>query len=337
MRGSSESRAAALFCTPAFLLLGFSVVLPFLVAVGITFTNQRLLSPNPTAWVGLENYVRLLAIDVVTLDDAASLRDVLRADDAYRGFKELTRFGWGEKQTVVVARDPLFWRSLRNTFGFAFLVIPLQCGTALGLAMLVNRSFWARTLFRTGFFAPVVTSMVVVAIVWSFLYNDSIGLLNQLLRSLSGGWLEGIDWIGDERFALIAVVIMSAWQGAGFQMLIFLSGLQSIPSSLYEASMLDGASGWQRFWYVTLPGLKNTTIFVVVSTTIAAFALFTQVDVMTRGGPNDATSTLIHQAVRAGFREQDVSYGSTIAVVFFVLVLAVALLQKRITQDDAEA
>ncbi|MEO1339453.1 MAG: sugar ABC transporter permease, partial [Myxococcota bacterium] len=144
----------------------------------------------------------------------------------------------------------------------------------------------------------------------------------------------GVDWLGDERFALLAVVIMSAWQGAGFQMLIFLAGLQSIDPILYEAAKMDGANAWHRFRHVTWPGLHNTTIFVVISTTIAAFGLFTQIDVMTQGGPSDSTSTLIYHAVRTGFREQDVAYGSAVAVVFFCMVLAVTLVQRALGDRD---
>jgi multiple sugar transport system permease protein len=173
--------------------------------------------------------------------------------------------------------------------------------------------------------------MVVVSIVWSFLYNPSVGLMNQFFGSITGGAIDNVDWLGNETLAMPSIVVMSAWQGAGFQMLIFLAGLQSIDRGLYEAAKVDGANGWQRFRHVTLPSLRNTTVFVIISTTIAAFALFTQIDVMTQGGPNDSTSTLIFHAVRTGYRQMNVAYGSTIAVVFFLLVLCVALIQKAIT------
>ena len=128
---------------------------------------------------------------------------------------------------------------------------------------------------------------------------------------------------------------MSAWQGAGFQMLVFLAGLQSIPAEQYEAATLMGANAWQRFIHVTLPGLRNTIIFVLVSTTLLAFGLFTQVDVMTSGGPLDSTSTVVYHAVRTGFREQDIGYGSTITLVFFLVVLAVSLLQRVLVAKGA--
>ncbi|MEM7677344.1 MAG: sugar ABC transporter permease [Myxococcota bacterium] len=347
--------AGPLFCVPALGLLLFAVVIPFFVAFAITFTDQRLLSPNPTRFVGLENYRRLLAIDLVEIPRVdlvptgtsaretpsesggepqfERLRTVLKGE-GYRGFRRLVSADVFERRFAIVARDPIFYRSIYNTLLFVFMVLPLQCGFALVLALIVNQKFPGRTVFRTLYFAPVVTSMVVVSIVWSFLFNADEGLVNAALHGITGGAFSGIDWLGDERFALLAVVIMSAWQGAGFQMLIFLAGLQSIDPILYEAAKMDGANVWQRFRHVTWPGLRNTTVFVVISTTIAAFGLFTQIDVMTRGGPNDSTSTLIFHAVRTGFREQDVAYGSAVAVVFFCMVLTVTLFQRALSDPE---
>jgi multiple sugar transport system permease protein len=231
---------------------------------------------------------------------------------------------------VLAASDPLFYRSLLNTFLFAALVLPLQCGAALGLALLVNQKMRGRIFFRTVYFAPVVTSMVVASIVWAFMLNTDRGMLNELLRGLLHDPNAGPDWLGDSHYALPAIALMSAWQGAGFQMLVFLAGLQSISPELYEAATLMGANAWQRFVHVTLPGLRNTIIFVLVSTTLLAFGLFTQVDVMTSGGPLDSTSTVVYHAVRSGFKEQDVGYGSTITLVFFVIVLVLSMLQRML-------
>jgi multiple sugar transport system permease protein len=155
-------------------------------------------------------------------------------------------------------------------------------------------------------------------------------MLNELLRGLLHAPNAGPDWLGDSHYALPAIALMSAWQGAGFQMLVFLAGLQSISPELYEAATLMGANAWQRFVHVTLPGLRNTIIFVLVSTTLLAFGLFTQVDVMTSGGPLDSTTTVVYHAVRSGFREQDVGYGSTITLVFFALVLALSCVQRML-------
>ncbi len=344
---SRNSRTAYLMSAPALSLLFFFLILPFLSAFYLTFTNQRLLNPNETKLVGLRNYDRLLSLNFITQEadgtktvvdeDGKSitsntyprLRRVLRKDPAYKGYREFFDWEIGTTRYVVLAKDPLFYRSFLQTLLFALLVVPLQGTLALLMAMLVNKELKGRNFFRTIFFSPVVTSMVVVSIVWAFLYNKDLGLINEYLQTLTFGLVGPIDWLGDSRYTMIAIVIMSAWQGAGFQMLIFLAGLQSISETLYEAAELDGANGFQKFWYITLPGLSNTIVFIVISTTIAAFALFTQVDVMTHGGPNDATSTVMYHVVRKGFREQDIAYGSTISVIYFVTILLISLGQKK--------
>ncbi|RME63118.1 MAG: sugar ABC transporter permease, partial [Alphaproteobacteria bacterium] len=173
-------------------------------------------------------------------------------------------------------------------------------------------------------------SMVVVSVVWAFLYDTELGLINRFLSAASFGAIGPIDWLGNASTAMPAIVLMSAWQGAGFQMLIFLAGLQNIPEELYEAARVDGANAFQRFRHITLPGLRNTMVFVVIATTVAAFGLFAQVDVMTQGGPGDATSTVIFHAVRKGVREQDIAYGATISVIYFLVIAVIAISQKRI-------
>lgn len=344
--GQDSPIAVALFASPALLLFLLFVTLPMLLAAGATFTNHRLVSPEPTRYVGLDNYRRLLALEVAVIEplrdtQGAILRDedgvryptwrqVRKAQPALDGYREAFHLDLGQSRIVLAASDPLFYRALINTFLFAALVLPLQCGAALGLALLVNQKVRGRVIFRTLYFAPVVTSMVVASIVWTFLLNTDRGLLNELLRGLLHDPNAGPDWLGDSHYALPAIALMSAWQGAGFQMLVFLAGLQSISPELYEAATLMGANAWQRFVHVTLPGLRNTIIFVLLSTTLLALGLFTQVDVMTSGGPLDSTATVVYHAVRSGFKEQDVGYGSTITLVFFVIVLALSALQRML-------
>ncbi|WP_320152679.1 sugar ABC transporter permease [uncultured Tolumonas sp.] len=331
--------------SPAFLGLILFIFVPFIMALVLSFSDQRLLSPNPTEGVGFRNYDRLLAVTLlkqdalhddqqkILLDEKGApqferLRTVLRKDPSYKGYSELSTLTFSESRFVILAKDPLFIKSFVNTIQFAILVIPLQCGAALLLALLVNMGLKGTNFFRTAYFAPVVTSMVVVSIVWTFLYHKDVGLINEFLSKISFGMIDKINWLGDPKWAMPAIVIMSAWQGAGYQMLIFLAGLQNISEDLYEAASLDGANSWQKFVNVTLPGLRNTTIFVIISTTIAAFGLFTQVSVMTAGGPADSTTTVMYHAVRKGFREQDIGYGSTISVVYFLVILAIAMGQK---------
>jgi len=341
--GRDHPLAIAGFAGPALLLFGVFILLPLLLAAAVTFTNHRLVSPEPTRYVGLENYTRLLALKIVAVEPlrdpaGAVLRDeegvrfptwrqTRRARPGLADYRPAWQFQLGERRIVLAATDPLFYRSLINTFLFALLVLPLQCGGALGLALLVNQRSAGRIFFRTVYFAPVVTSMVVASIVWSFMLNTDRGMINELLRVVTGDPNVGPDWLGESRYALPAIAVMSAWQGAGFQMLVFLAGLQSISPELYEAATLMGANAWQRFVHVTLPGLRNTIVFVIVSTLLLAFGLFTQVDVMTQGGPLDSTTTVVYHAVRTGFRQQDIGYGSTIAMVFFGIVLLVSVLQ----------
>lgn len=340
-------RYVFMMSTPALLGLFMFLVLPFLMAVVMSFTDQRLLSPNETSWVGLRNYDRLLSVSALVQEpqlDAAGqvlrdsdgqveyprLRTVLRADPAYQDYKAFTQWEIGDRRFVVLAKDPHFIQSFINTLLFVLLVVPLQCGLALVLALLINRQMKGIYLFRTVFFSPVVTSIVVVSIVWSFLYHRDLGLFNHYLQAMSFGLIGPIDWLGDPDWAMPSIVLMSAWQAAGVQMLIFLAGLQGISKDLYEAAELDGAGVWSKFRHVTLPGLRNTLVFVVISTTIQAFGLFTQVDVMTRGGPQGSTSTVMYHAVTKGFREQDIAYGSAISVIFFLVILGIALFQKRL-------
>lgn len=222
-----------------------------------------------------------------------------------------------------------FWKSLVNTIVFAAVIVPVQSGLALGLAVLVNAKVRGTNFFRTVYFLPVVTSMVVVSMLWLFMYQQN-GLINVVLSKFG---ITGPDWLGDPRTALFAIIVLSAWQAMGFHMVIWLSGLQTIPGELYEAAALDGATPWRQFLHVTWPGLRQTRTFILITITIAAFSLFTQVNIMTQGGPLDSTSTVVYQAVRTGFAQQQTGYASAISLVFFVLVMAVSLVQRFLTRD----
>jgi multiple sugar transport system permease protein len=235
----------------------------------------------------------------------------------------------GVDNFVRLFEDDTFWASLRNTIIFAAVIVPVQSACALGLAVLVNVKTRGTNFFRTVYFLPVVTSMVVVSMLWLFLYQPN-GLINQVLAKFG---IQGPDWLGDPHTALLAIILMSAWQAMGFHMVIWLSGLQTIPGELYEAAELDGAGRWQKFRYVTWPGLRQTRTFILITITIAAFALFTQVNIMTQGGPLDSTSTVVLMAVRTGFQQQQTGYASAISLVFFVLVLVVTLIQRYYTRD----
>ena len=225
--------------------------------------------------------------------------------------------------------DPVFWKSLRNTVLFAIFVVPIQAGLALALALLINVKVKGVNFFRTVYFLPVVTSMVVISMLWLFMYRQD-GLINQLLAQIG---ITGPDWLGNPTTALASILFMSVWQGVGFHMVIWLSGLQTISQDMYEASAIDGASNWQQFRYITWPALRQTRTFILVTITISAFSLFTQIQVMTQGGPLDSTSTLVFQAVRAGYQQQQTGYAAAISLIFFLLVLTVSLVQRYLTRD----
>ncbi len=234
----------------------------------------------------------------------------------------------GLRNYLRLFSDSTFYRAIGNNFLFAIIVVPIQTSFALLLAVLINQKLKLINMYRTIYFSPVVITMVVVAVVWSNLFNPGQGLINQFLKFVSFGRIKSIGWLEDTHYAFPAIMMLSIWQGVGFQMVIFLAGLQDIPAELYEAARVDGASKGQSFFFVTLPQLKNTTVFVVITTTILAFKLFTQVWVLTKGGPQNSTMTTIVYLYRQGFRELRVGYASTIAVVFFLIVLSISLVQR---------
>lgn len=290
-RSKREGHGAAYaMVAPAAVLLLLFLVIPVLLAFGLSFTNARLISPNPPRFVGLDNFIR------------------------------------------AFTADPTFIRSLINTFLFAIVVVPVQAGLGLILALLVNQKLKGTTFFRVVFFIPVVTSIVVVSILWRFMYQPD-GIINSFIDTITFGAWESVAWLNNPTTALPAIIVMSIWQAVGFHMIIWLSGLQTIPEELYEAARMDGADAWQQFKNVTWPGLRPTMIFILVTITIAALGLFVQIDVMTQGGPVDSTTTLVYHAVRRGYREQQTGYGSAISLIFFVLVLIVAMVQRFLTRD----
>jgi len=240
----------------------------------------------------------------------------------------------GAENFLTLYSDPLFWKSLRNTVYFAAIVVPVQAGLALVLALLVNTRVRGRNFFRTVYFVPVVTSMVVISLLWRFIYHPD-GLLNQMIGTVTFGQWHGTDWLGNTATAMPAIIVMSIWQAVGFHMIIWLAGLQTIPAELYEAAALDGASGWRLFREITWPTLRATRTFILITITIASLSLFTQISVMTQGGPLDSTSTVVFMAVRTGYEQQATGYASAVSLVFFVLVLAVSGIQRFLTSEKA--
>ncbi len=241
----------------------------------------------------------------------------------------------GLEQYRRVLLDPSFRQALLNNGLFALVMVPIQTALALGIALLLNRPLPGIAIFRTIFFMPVVFPMALVAVIWTIIYAPGAnGMMNSLLESITFGRWEPRDFLNDPVLALPAIMLLSMWQGVGFQMVIILAGLQSISSTLYEAAAIDGSNKWNQFRYITVPQLRNTLIFVMLVTSILSFRLFDQVKIMTQGGPNDSTTTVMYEAVKASFEQQKMAKGAAMTVIFFVIVLTITILQRILVKEE---
>lgn len=224
--------------------------------------------------------------------------------------------------------DPLFWKAMKNTFYFVIVGGPLSIGVSLGAALLVHsRLLRFKALFRTIYFMPVVTTLVAVAIVWRYIYHPRFGLLNIAL-----GWvgIAPIDWLGDPTWAMPAIILMAVWKNFGYNMIIFVAGLQSIPEELYEASRIDGATPSQQFREITIPILAPTSLFVGIITMIGYFQLFAEPYVMTQGGPLNETLSIILLMYQQGFRWWNMGSSAALAFILFTIVFVATLIQMRV-------
>jgi ABC-type sugar transport system permease subunit len=273
---------------------------------------------------GLALFLLFVLIPVIAAFYLSFCRYDIIHSPTWIGLRNYSRIGQ-DLQTHGV-----FYLSLRNTAQYAIGTIPLGMVLALALALLLNAGLRGVTLYRTTYYLPVVTSLVAVSLVWMWIYDPSYGLLNHLLMKLSGGRISPQSWLGDPGQAMPAIIAMSIWRGLGYNMVIYLAGLQGIPDHLYEAAVLDGASPWQRFRAITWPLLKPTTAFIFVISTIGASQVFAQVYVMTNGGPNNATTTIVHQIFQNAFSFMKMGYASAMAFVLFGLILALSLINLRL-------
>ncbi len=237
----------------------------------------------------------------------------------------------GLRNYIELFRSDLFWTALKNTFYFALVGGPLTVATSLGAALLVNaRLARFRGFFRTVYFIPFVTTLVAVAIVWRYLYHPQYGLLNYGLGLLG---ISPIDWLGNPRWAMPAIILLAVWKNFGYNMLIFIAGLQAIPGELIEAAELDGAGAIRRFWHVVLPQLAPTFVFVGVITMIGYFQLFAEPYVMTQGGPLRATTSVVLLMYEEGFRWWRMGVAAAVSFVLFTIILAWTLLQLRLQRE----
>ena len=293
-----DNLAGIILTLPAFTMLVLFVLVPFVTAIFLSLYNIRLEGEHEPVFLGLEQYRRIL------FDPDLS---------------------------------PIFYKSLMNNFTFALMVVPAQTGLAVALAIMLNQKLRGMAIYRTFFFMPVVFPMSLVAVIWSLMYSrDNQGMINAALGTISGGLIQPIDWLGDPNIALISIAIMSIWAGVGFQMVIVLAGLQEIPAELYEAASIDKAGVWSQFRHVTLPGLRNTLVFVVMITTIFSLRLFDQIYILTQGGPVDSTSTVMYQAVTSASVEGNIGKGSAMTVVFVIIIIVLTLIQRALLRQEKE-
>lgn len=324
-----------LFLSPNLLGFLFFFAGPLLLSFYVSFTDWDAFGSKN--WVGLTNYTKIINLDVATLDDPKQRASEVLNVQVY---DELTRFSLFGQHIIIGAEDKLFWLALRNTFVFSLLVVPLSVIPALLLANLLNTKLPGIKFFRAVYFLPSIAAVVGVALIWQWLYNAAVGYINYgitsavtLINSIPGIALADpqIRWLSDTRTALLAVVIMSAWQWIGFNTILFLAGLQNIPGELYEAAIVDGAGRWAKFWNITIPLLAPTTFFVVTTAIIQALQLFEQVYVLIPteppGGPNNATLSLVLYLYQKGFQRFDQGYASAVAWFLFVVIFSVTLFQ----------
>ncbi len=286
------ARAGFLFVAPALFAIFVFFFLPVLAAFLLSFSD----------------------FDIYALGDPGTVRLV----------------GFGNYARLLGSPD--FWKALGNTFYFVLVGGPLTVATSLGAALLVNaKAVRFKGLFRTVYFAPVVTTLVAVSLVWRYLYHTRYGLLNYGLGALG---IDPVDWLGDARWAMPAIILMAVWKNFGYNMIIFVAGLQGVPEELYEAARIDGAGAWARFRHVTLPQLAPTFLFVGVITMIGYFQLFAEPYVMTQGGPVQSTVSIVYLMYEEGFKWWNLGYASAVAFVLFVLILAGTLLQLRLQKGE---
>jgi multiple sugar transport system permease protein len=293
LTSAEQGGAAWLFLGPALTLIGLFFFVPVAASLLLSFTD----------------------FDIYAIADLSNIRVV--------GLRNYTR----------LLESPIFWTALKNTFYFVLVGGPLTMAVSLGAALLVNAPLVRfKTLFRTLYFAPFITTLVAVAIVWRYLYHRQYGLINYGLSAIG---IEPVDWLGDPQWAMPAIILLAVWKNFGYNMLIFIAGLQAIPQELYEAAYLDGAGPWRRFRHVTLPMLGPTLLFVALITMIGFFQLFAEPYVMTQGGPLKSTTSLVLLMYEEGFRWWRMGFAAAVTFVLFLIILAFMLLQRRLRGERA--
>jgi multiple sugar transport system permease protein len=291
----TPARAAALFLAPGLAVLALFFFLPVGAALLLSFTD----------------------FDIYALASLDNVRFV------------------GFRNYAALFQNPAFWRALKNTFYFVLVGGPLSVAVALAAALAVaSKTTRFKPFFRTVFFAPVVTTLVAVAVVWRYLYHTRYGFINAFLGVFG---VAPVDWLGDPKWAMPAIILLAVWKNFGYNMILFIAGLQNIPEQLYEAARIDGAGAWPQFRRITLPMLAPTFLFVAVITMIGYFQLFAEPYVMTRGGPVQSTVSIVYLMFEEAFKWWNMGSASAVAFVLFAIVLAATLLQFWLQKRRAEA
>jgi multiple sugar transport system permease protein len=350
-----ETVDAWLFVLPFLVIYVVLQIYPVVQAMLMSVFDWDLLDPTLRQFVGASNYVEMFGGAGLTWDLTHLLVWRVIGVVALLGVGVATARGAMNRRTGVVLatvivlvfvvalgihpgpdgawNDALFWGSFGNTLLFVLLSTPTIVGLALLLAIVLSRSGRFVGLLRAAFFAPYVLSVAVLTLIWGFLLNPDLGLI---ARSLELVGLEPISWLTDPSLALPSIVVVTLWWTMGFNLVLFIAGLQDIEPSLYEAASLDGATAWEKFRHITLPGLQRTLVLVTVLQVIASFQIFGQVFILTRGGPANATRVLIQNIYESGFREFRLGYAAAQSIFLFVVMLGVSAVQLRLLQGEDE-
>lgn len=348
-----ETVEAWLFILPFLLVYVVLQIYPVIQAALMSLFEWDLLDPALRRFVGLGNYVemfgfsdltwsatrfpawRIIGLVLLALTAVAVSRDLLKRRTAGFAAASIVLFfgvllGLGPGPDGAWS-DALFWGSFGNTLLFVVYSTPVIVGVSLGLALVLSGSGRLASVLRVLFFAPYVLSVAVLTLIWGFLLNPDLGLIASAL-SIVG--LEPIAWLTDPSLALPSIVVVTLWWTMGFNLVLFIAGLQDIDPMAYEAAAIDGASRWDAFRYITIPGLRRTIILVTVLQVIASFQIFGQVFILTRGGPANSTRVLIQHIYESGFREFRLGYAAALSLFLFLVMLGVSALQLRLMRED---
>src|SRR4051812_28405520 len=281
------------FVAPALLVIGVFFALPVMAGLALSFTD----------------------FDIYALADTHNLRFV------------------GLDNYLRLLRTPLFWQALGNTLYFVVIGVPLSIGLSLGAALLLHARVARFTpFFRTALFAPVVTTLVAVAVVWRYLFQTRYGMVNHVLANFG---IAPLDWLGDPHLAMPTIILLAVWKNFGYNMVIFLANLQAVPEEVYEAARIDGASTFQLLLYITLPILRPTLVLVGILTTAGYFQLFAEPYVMTQGGPLRSTVSVLYFMYEEGFRWWNLGFASAVAFVLFLIIFTLGAALFRFDRDPA--